>query len=73
MEVQVGREWSSNSCRYATQAEAEAAGKELLSRWFVPTASRAAESENPVNARFENGRTELLPAEVAPQLQAQAA
>lgn len=45
-------EWSTNGMRYATQKEAEAAGDELLSRWFVPTDSRAAESEDPVNARF---------------------
>ena len=35
-----------------TKEEAEAAGKELLSRWFVPTDSRAVESDEPVNYRF---------------------
>ena len=41
--------WSSNALRFATKEEAEASGKELLSRWFVPTDSRAVESEDPVN------------------------
>jgi hypothetical protein len=29
---------------------------ELLSRWFVPTDSRAAESDDPVNYQFLEGR-----------------
>jgi hypothetical protein len=51
-EVLVGREWSTNAIRFATQKEAEEYGGELLSRWFVPTDSRAAESTDPVNYRF---------------------
>jgi hypothetical protein len=51
-EVRVHGDWSTNSCRYATKEEAEAAGNELLSRWFMPDASRAAESSDPVNYRF---------------------
>jgi len=51
MEVLVGS-WSSNSCVYASKAEALAAGKELLSRWFVPSDFRAVESKEPVNYRF---------------------
>ncbi len=51
-EVCAQGEWCSNGLRYATQKEAETAGDELLSRWFVPTDSRAAESEDPVNTRF---------------------
>jgi hypothetical protein len=52
MEVFTGS-WSSNSCRYATEAEAVEAGRELLSRWWVPTDSRATPSEDPVNYRFD--------------------
>lgn len=52
MEVFVDGSWSSNSCVYATKAEAVAAGVELLSRWFVPSNSRAVESSDPVNYRF---------------------
>jgi hypothetical protein len=50
-EVCVEGKWASNGCRFATRGEAEAAGTELLSRWFVPTGSRAAESDEPVNYR----------------------
>lgn len=52
MEVFTDNQWSSNSCVYATEKEAAEAGKELLCRWFVPTDSRAAESTDPVNYRF---------------------
>jgi hypothetical protein len=44
--------WNGNALRFATKEEAEASGKELLSRWFVPTDSRAVESDDPVNYRF---------------------
>lgn len=55
--------WSSNSLRFATKEEAEAAGRELLSRWAVPISSRATETPNdPANRRFdfEQGRVALL-------------
>jgi len=52
-EVLVQGEWSTNAVRFATKEEAEAAGRELLSRWFVPVDSRAAESDDPVNYRFD--------------------
>lgn len=52
-EVLVDNEWSSNSLRFATKEEAEKAGIELLSRWWVPIDSRAAESNDPVNYRFD--------------------
>lgn len=54
-EVCVSGEWSTNSMRYATRDEAERAGKELLNRWWVPTDSRAAESDDAVNAEFPVG------------------
>jgi hypothetical protein len=56
MEVRVDGQWSTNNMRYATKAEADEAGKELLSRWCVPDASRAAPSDDPVNARFDFDR-----------------
>ena len=49
--------WSSNACVYATKEEAESAGRELLSRWYVPTASRAAPTSDPVNYAFIDGRS----------------
>lgn len=51
-EVFTENQWYSNSLRFATKEEAEAAGKELLSRWLVPTDSRATECEDLVNYRF---------------------
>lgn len=53
--------WCCNSLRFATKAEAEAAGRELLTRWTVPTDSRATETEDPVDAVTDsNGRGELI-------------
>jgi hypothetical protein len=59
-EVFVDGSWNSNALRFATKEEAEKSGRELLSRWFVPTDSRAAESTDPVNYKFENGRNVRL-------------
>jgi hypothetical protein len=61
-EVCVQGEWSTNGCRYATEAEATEAGHELLNRWMVPTDSRPAPSEDPVNWCFnmETYRGEAL-------------
>jgi hypothetical protein len=44
--------WSHNDLRFATKEEAEASGKELLTRWYTPTDSRAIESSDPVRHRF---------------------
>lgn len=52
-EVLVDGKWATNSVRFATKEEATAAGVELLSRWFVPEDSRAAESNDPVNYKFD--------------------
>jgi len=52
-EVLVGGKWSTNAVRFATRKEAQAAGRELLCRWFVPTDSRAAKSTDPVNYKFD--------------------
>ena len=41
-----------NTCVYATRIEALAAGKELMSRWFVPSGCEALETYKPVNYRF---------------------
>ncbi len=41
--------WSGNALRFATEAEAEAWGRDLLMRWFVPSDSRAVPSTDPVN------------------------
>lgn len=54
MEFFADNEWVGNGIRYATEQEAIDAGTELLSRWFVPSDSRAVGSDEPVNYKFEN-------------------
>lgn len=44
---------ATNALRFATKAEAEGYGRELLSRWFVPTSFEARPSSDPVNYRFD--------------------
>jgi hypothetical protein len=53
VEVLVDGKWATNAVRFATEVEAQAAGQELLSRWFVPVDSRAALATEPVNYRFD--------------------
>jgi len=55
-EVLVDGKWSTNALRFATAEEAFGSMMALRIRWWVPTDGRAAESEDPVNYRFENGR-----------------
>jgi hypothetical protein len=52
-EVLVDGKWSTNSLRFATEAEAKASVVELMSRWYVPVDGRAAVSEDVVNASFD--------------------
>lgn len=56
MEVLVEGEWASNALVFETEREALLAGAELLSRWWVPIASRAVETDKEVNYRFVDGR-----------------
>lgn len=49
-----------NACRYATASEADNAGHELLSRWFVPVGFEVRESTDPVNYAFVDGRPQPL-------------
>lgn len=51
-EVFVEGKWAGNGLRFATKDEAERSGRELLSRWFVPTDSRATESSDYPNYRL---------------------
>jgi hypothetical protein len=51
-QVHVDGEWSGNSLRFETKMEAEAWASALLTRWFVPSDSRAIESDDPVNYRL---------------------
>ena len=55
-EVMVDGKWARNGLVFATKEEAEANARDLLMRWFVPTDSRAVESDDPVNYRWtKNG------------------
>jgi hypothetical protein len=45
--------WCSNGLRFATKAEAEVNARDLMGRWMLVTACRAAESDDPVNYRWD--------------------
>lgn len=49
--------WTGNAIRYETEEEAQTAGRDLLSRWWVPDTFRVVESEEPVNYVIWEGRT----------------
>ena len=51
---------SFNAVVFATAEEAEAGGRELLSRWFVPIAYEVVETEDEVNYRVVNNRIQRL-------------
>lgn len=51
-------DWTSNALRFATKDEAEAYGADLFARWMAVRVMRVIESEEPVNERFINGRSE---------------
>lgn len=44
--------WYSNALRFATEEEAEISAKDLMARWMLVTACRAAPSDDPVNYRL---------------------
>jgi hypothetical protein len=48
--------WTPNRVRFATKAEADAYLVNLADRWTSVTDTRAVESSDPVNSRWENGR-----------------
>jgi hypothetical protein len=56
--------WATNSLRFASKIEAEKAGAELLSRWYVPIKSRAAQSEDAVNYVFDDATGRPAPISV---------
>jgi hypothetical protein len=59
-EVHTSDGWNTNALVFATEKEAVDYGHELLSRWWVPDDSRAVESADAVNYKFENGRAVSL-------------
>ena len=48
-----GMERGSNSLVFATEKEALASGKELMSRWMLVMGYKAIETKDPVNYRFD--------------------
>ena len=59
-EVFLEGKWSGNGLAFETEQEAAHWGRDLLMRWFVPTDSRAVESNDPVNYRIVNGQVEAV-------------
>jgi hypothetical protein len=62
-EVFAEGEWCGNGLRFATFDEADLWARNLLFRWFVPTDSRAVESNDPVNYKmvdFVTGEIEAV-------------
>jgi hypothetical protein len=57
-EVQVNGDpkWYDNALRFATKDEAIDYARDLFQRWTSTRSWRAAESDEPVNAVFENGK-----------------
>jgi len=51
-----GDKWHDNALRFATKEEAAANAADLYSRWTLTTAHRAAESEDPVNYAWVDGK-----------------
>jgi hypothetical protein len=48
--------WYENALRFATQEEAHANARDLAIRWFLVTAWRASECNDPVNYKWDNSR-----------------
>ena len=59
-EVFVEGQWAGNGLRFATKEEAELWGLDLLMRWFVPSDSRAVESEDWPNYSWDHGNITRL-------------
>jgi len=49
MEVRVDGKWSRNGQVWPDYESADAAGFDLLNRWFVPDAHRVVETDEPAN------------------------
>jgi len=57
-EVRVGNDdkFYSNDLRFSTKEEAEAYGRDLMSRWMATVAMQAVEDDAPVNYNLAEGR-----------------
>ena len=61
-----------NAVRFATAEEAEAAGVDKYSKWMMAEAYRVAESDDPVNYKWEDGRAVPINREPAPKVESEA-
>jgi hypothetical protein len=52
--VLVSGEWAGNGLRFATKAEAEKNARDLMGRWILVRETRADESSDPVNYRWDD-------------------
>jgi hypothetical protein len=50
--IESEKKWHCNGLVFATKQEAEQNASDLLQRWYVPTNSRAVESNEPVNYSY---------------------
>ena len=55
-----GKSFASNALRFATEAEAAAAGAALAGRWLAVTDHRTAHSDSAVNYEFVDGQSRRL-------------
>jgi len=60
-EVFAEGEWCGNGLTFATKEEAEQNAKDLLMRWFVPTDSRAVESDEEPNYQYIDHKLVEIP------------
>ena len=61
-EVEVNGTWSENNQVFATEGEALAMAKDIMSRWLLVTDYRAVQTEDPVTWTLDLATGELLPA-----------
>lgn len=59
-EVCVSGKWCGNNLVFSTKQEAEGWGIDRLMKWWVPTDSRAVETSDPVNYKWENGKIQSI-------------
>ena len=52
--------WHTNAARLATREEAEAYALDLAQRWISVSDTRVTECDEPITARWVNGRLELI-------------
>lgn len=54
--VLVGREWAGNGVRFATEDEALASARDLMSRWTLVVNYGSEYSDDPVNCAWDSTR-----------------